>query len=47
MRAVGDTMIISPPFVITHEEVDVLVQRARKALDDLADELVREGGWRG
>lgn len=47
MRAVGDTMIISPPYVITHQEVDMLVERARKALDLLADELVREGAWRG
>jgi len=43
MRAVGDTMIISPPFIITHSEVDELVSRARKALDGLADELTREG----
>jgi len=43
MRAVGDTMIISPPFIITHGEVDELVSRARKALDGLADELTREG----
>lgn len=43
MRAVGDTMIISPPFVISHEEVDELVARARRALDQLADELVRDG----
>jgi putrescine aminotransferase len=47
MRAVGDSMIISPPFVITHEEIDLLVERARKALDQLADELTREKAWRG
>lgn len=39
MRAVGDTMIISPPLVIAHEEVDELVNRARAALDVLAGEL--------
>jgi len=43
MRAVGDTMIISPPLVISRSEVDELVSRARKALDGLADELTREG----
>jgi putrescine aminotransferase len=47
MRAVGDTMIISPPFVISREEVDLLVERARKAFDALADALTREGVWRG
>ena len=33
MRAVGDTMIIAPPLVITHAEVDELVEKARKCLD--------------
>ncbi|BBN58054.1 aspartate aminotransferase family protein [Pseudomonas chlororaphis subsp. aurantiaca] len=33
MRAVGDTMIIAPPLVITKEEIDELVSKARKCLD--------------
>lgn len=33
MRAVGDTMIIAPPLVITREEIDELVAKARKCLD--------------
>ena len=33
MRAVGDSMIISPPFVCSHEEIDVFIERAHKALD--------------
>jgi putrescine aminotransferase len=33
MRAVGDTMIISPPLVITFAEIDELVEKARKCLD--------------
>ncbi|WP_103102828.1 aspartate aminotransferase family protein [Pseudomonas sp. LFM046] len=38
MRAVGDTMIISPPLVISKDEVDELVTKARKCLDlTLAD----------
>ncbi|RCV91150.1 aspartate aminotransferase family protein [Billgrantia montanilacus] len=38
MRSVGDTMIISPPLVITHNEIDELVTKARAALDaTLAD----------
>ena len=43
MRAVGDTMVIAPPLVITREECDELVARARKTFDDLADALTREG----
>ncbi|WP_407330802.1 aspartate aminotransferase family protein [Enterovibrio sp. 27052020O] len=33
MRACGDTMIISPPLVISHLEVDELIEKARLALD--------------
>ena len=33
MRAVGDTMIISPPLTMTHEEIDLLIERASRALD--------------
>ena len=43
MRAVRDTMIISPPLVISEEECAQLVERAGKTLDDLADALTRDG----
>ncbi|WWE60230.1 aspartate aminotransferase family protein [Parasalinivibrio latis] len=33
MRAVGDTMIISPPLVITRDEVEELIAKAELALD--------------
>ncbi|MEO0923401.1 MAG: aspartate aminotransferase family protein, partial [Pseudomonadota bacterium] len=33
MRHVGDRMVISPPLVITREEVDTLIERAWLALD--------------
>ena len=33
MRAVGDTMIISPPLIMTHEQIDELVTLAHQALD--------------
>ncbi|MGI9274782.1 MAG: aspartate aminotransferase family protein [Endozoicomonas sp.] len=33
MRAVGDTMIISPPLVISKSEIDELVEKAWKCLD--------------
>ena len=34
MRHVGDRMVISPPLVITKTEIDTLIVRARKALDE-------------
>jgi putrescine aminotransferase len=33
MRAVGDTMIIAPPLVITFAEIDELIEKARLCLD--------------
>lgn len=33
MRAVGDTMIIAPPLVISPAQIDELVEKARKCLD--------------
>jgi len=33
MRAVGDTMIIAPPLVISFAEIDELIEKARKCLD--------------
>jgi len=43
MRVVRDTVVISPPLCISREECDMLVARARAALDALADEKTREG----
>ncbi|UWQ83582.1 aspartate aminotransferase family protein [Leisingera caerulea] len=39
MRHVGDRMIISPPLVITPEQIDVLIERAAKSLDECYAEL--------
>ncbi len=41
MRHVGDRMIISPPLVITPEDISVLITRARKSLDE-AYEILKE-----
>jgi len=43
MRAVRDSMIISPPLVLSHDEADQLVALARKTLDDTHAELKRQG----
>ena len=36
MRAVGDTMIIAPPLIITHEQIDELIAKAISTLDATA-----------
>ena len=43
MRHVGDRMIISPPLVMTRDEVDVLIERARRALDLTFEQIKAEG----
>ena len=41
MRAVGDTIVVAPPFVLTHAEADELLDRAWKCLDLTQVELAR------
>ena len=43
MRHVGDRMIIAPPLVITPDEIDILVARARKSLDECYAGLKADG----
>ncbi|PSL16552.1 aspartate aminotransferase family protein [Shimia abyssi] len=43
MRHVGDRMIIAPPLVIQPDEIDVLVNRARRALDQTLLEIKATG----
>ena len=43
MRAVRDRLIIAPPLVISHGEIDELIARARKTLDETHAELKRMG----
>jgi putrescine aminotransferase len=39
MRAVRDTMILSPPLIMTKEHVDELIEKARRCIDLTAREL--------
>jgi len=41
MRAVGDTMVLSPPLTIRRREIDEFAAKARAALDDTLEELTR------
>jgi putrescine aminotransferase len=43
MRSVGDAMVIAPPLVITREQIDELVERARGVLDETMGRL----DWKG
>ena len=39
MRAIRDTMVVSPPLILTREQVDELVELVNKCLDLTAKEL--------
>lgn len=43
MRHVGDRMIISPPLILSHENIDTLIERAVKSLDETHAALKADG----
>lgn len=43
MRAVGDRMIIAPPLVITHDEIDKMVSLIRLSLDNTLTDVQKLG----
>jgi putrescine aminotransferase len=43
MRHVGDRMIIAPPLVITPDEIDILIARAKTSLDECYMGLKADG----
>ena len=43
MRHVGDQMIISPPLVMTTKDIDLLIERAVKSLDQTLADIKRDG----
>jgi 4-aminobutyrate--pyruvate transaminase len=43
LRVVGDRLVFAPPLVIEASEIEDISARLERALDDVADELKREG----
>jgi putrescine aminotransferase len=43
MRAVRDGLIISPPLILTTEQVDELIEKAAKVLDQAYDRIKKDG----
>jgi putrescine aminotransferase len=43
MRAVGDRMIIAPPLVMTHDDIDQMIVRIRRSLDATLADLRQDG----
>ena len=45
MRHVGERMIISPPLIIDKEQIDILIERAWKSLDEGMSKVKEKGLW--
>ena len=43
MRALGDTVAFCPPLIITSDEIDEMLRRFGKALDETASAVSRAG----
>ena len=43
LRVIGDRLVFAPPLVIEADEIEMVGARLERALDDVTDELTREG----
>jgi 4-aminobutyrate---pyruvate transaminase len=43
LRVIGDRLVFAPPLVIEAAEIEAIGERLERALDDVADDLTREG----
>ena len=46
LRVVGDRLVFAPPLVIEASEIEEIGARLERALNDVADDLTREGALR-
>jgi adenosylmethionine-8-amino-7-oxononanoate aminotransferase len=47
IRPMGHLNILSPPLILTREQIDTIVEVLRKSIETTQDDLVREGLWHG
>ena len=47
VRPIGHLNVISPPLILTRDEIDELVETLGASIEAAADDLVREGLWKG
>jgi adenosylmethionine-8-amino-7-oxononanoate aminotransferase len=45
-RAVGDTLCVSPPLIVTPDVVDEIVRRLSLSLEETAGSLEERAAWR-
>ena len=46
-RPIGNTLTFSPPLIVTKEDVDNILERFARGLNNAAAEMRRDGTWRG
>ena len=46
-RGVGELVLISPPLILDRDDIDFLVNVLRESELEVADDLIREGLWKG
>jgi len=47
IRPLGNMVVMSPPLILTREQIDEAVAILRAGIEAVQDDLVREGLWRG
>ena len=47
VRPIGHLNVLSPPLILTKQQVDIIVEKLRSAIEATMDDLVREGLWSG
>jgi putrescine aminotransferase len=47
VRPIGHLNVISPPLILTRDQIDTVVAALRKSIESTQDDLVREGLWHG
>ena len=46
-RGIGEMVLISPPLILTGEQIDFIAEVLRASIEEVAGELLREGLWKG
>ena len=46
-RGIGEMVLISPPLILTAEQIDFIAETLRASIEEVAGDLVQEGLWHG
>ena len=46
-RGIGEMVLVSPPLILTAEQIDFITETLRLSIEEVAGDLIREGLWKG